>query len=322
MPTEPAPLSPEALTILDGLMCLPGAQTHHYAVVRRMLIDGLPLEAYSSSQLRTLTGKSTTTCKGIRRWLTARIKTGELGALSAGQNSDPGQDSDAWMVPSSETDVQPVPPNQGAESRRGSETCPALQKLLEMGWGQSGSRQVQDPETLVRTHGQAAVLAAVKRATRGDIKNPAAFVSWCLQQQPGREGEAAGNCAPLPAAPRCVPESLKSIPSASEVPPPETPPALQIVLDWLNSRVRPKTWSVWFEVCRLTLGTDEGVVQFWTDNQYAADWLSTRFGDLIREGVHQCVGAEVAVEFKAYDRSASSAAVLAAHLRPGQGRPV
>jgi hypothetical protein len=41
-------------------------------------------------------------------------------------------------------------------------------------------------------------------------------------------------------------------------------------------------------------------VQFWTDNHYAADWLSVRFGDLIREGVHQFVGAEVVVEFKAY----------------------
>ena len=167
MPTPSTP-PPEALAILDGLMRLPGAQAHHYAVVRKMLIDGLPLEAYSLSQLRTMTGKSATTCKGIRRWLTARIKTGELGALSAGQNSDLGRDSDPWMVPSSETDVQPVPPSHGAEFRRGSESCPALQRLLEIGWGQSGGRQVQDPEALVHTHGQAAVLAAVKRATRGD----------------------------------------------------------------------------------------------------------------------------------------------------------
>jgi hypothetical protein len=304
MPAPPTPPPPEVLAILDGMMCLPGVQAHHYAVVRRMLIDKLPLEAYSSSQLRTMTGKSKTTCKGIRRWLTARIKTGELVALTGGQNSDLGQDSVPWMVPSSETDVQPVPPNHEAESRRGAESCPALQKLLEIGWGQSDGRQVQDPEALVRAHGQAAILAAVKRATCGDIKNPAAFVSWCLQQQPKRDQEPTLYSVPVPVTARSVPDSLNSIsPAAEDLPAPETPPGLQVVLDWLNSKVRPKTWKVWFEVCRLTPGADKGVVQFWTDNHYAADWLSTRFGDLIREGVHKFVGAEVVVEFKAYGNS-------------------
>ena len=80
-----------------------------------------------------------------------------------------------------------------------------------------------------------------------------------------------------------------------------------MVLDWMNSKVGPRTWSVWFEVCRMTPGINEGIVQFWTDNPYAADWLSTRFGDLIREGVHQFVGADVEVEFKAYGRPGSSA---------------
>jgi len=71
----------ETLSILDEVMRLPGAQAHHYAVVRRMLTDGLPLTAYSLAELQMLTGKSTTTCKGIRRWLTARITNGELRLL-------------------------------------------------------------------------------------------------------------------------------------------------------------------------------------------------------------------------------------------------
>ena len=122
MPAPPTPPPPEVLAILDGMMCLPGVQAHHYAVVRRMLIDKLPLEAYSSSQLRTMTGKSKTTCKGIRRWLTARIKTGELVALTGGQNSDIGQDSvprrdsASWLGGTGCTSVSELGTIHGSES--------------------------------------------------------------------------------------------------------------------------------------------------------------------------------------------------------------
>jgi hypothetical protein len=229
MPALPAHPPDETLSILDEVMRLPGAQAHHYAVVRRMLIDGLPLKAYSLGQLQTLTGKSMTTCKGIRRWLTAQMTHGELRVFAESQNPDPGQDSDPWLVPSSETAVPTVLLNHGAKSRPGSESCPAVQKLVEIGWGQREGRQVQDPEALVRTHGQEAVLTAVEQATHDEVRNPAAFVSWCLRRQQGRDAMAIPTASP-PAAPPTLPVRQGSaLPATETSPAPKTPPELQPV---------------------------------------------------------------------------------------------
>ncbi len=182
------PLSPTAtgtgvsdpedmLRLLDELMALPGAQGHHYHVLRQMLTDGRTIESYSLQQLQNLTGKSATTCKAIRRWI--------ADCFPAGRNSDLGQDS-APCIHGTSTCVQHVQNNMhGAESR------PLIQQLKDLGWGQKNGRQVQDPEELLQTHGINVIRQAVEKASRSDVKNPAAFITWYLRRQPSAQPEIA-----------------------------------------------------------------------------------------------------------------------------------
>jgi hypothetical protein len=44
----------------------------------------------------------------------------------------------------------------------------------------------------------------------------------------------------------------------------------------------------------------DSCVLLWTDSPYAADWIETEFGELIRRGMQEVIGSGVCVEFRVY----------------------
>ncbi|MDA0337189.1 MAG: hypothetical protein O2782_18660 [bacterium] len=254
---------------LDELMALPGAQGHHYLVVRQLLVEGRSIQNYSLQELQKFTGKSASTCKVIRRF----VQDFALRISAQGQDSDP-------CVHGISTCVQHVQYNIHE-----AETRPLTQQLLDLGWGQKKGRQVQDPEELMQTHGIDRVRQALHGATQPDVRNPAGFITWFLRQpasQPASKAETISDSAPTQRSPA-----------------PDTPQELLPVLAWLRGEVRPQTWKSWFEDCRLTRA-DDGVV-VWLANPYVKHFVRDKFGPLLQTAVEQNIGSGLRLSFEDYE---------------------
>jgi hypothetical protein len=262
---------------LDEVMALPGAQGHHYHVIRQMLIDGLSVEAYSLQQLQGMTSKSATTCKTIRRWIAENFE---------GRDSALGQDSDPCTHEYS-TCVQTL-----QNYMHGTESDLLIQELIDIGWGQKKGRQVQDPIELVQTHGADRVTQALQKALQPDMKNPAGFITWFLRTNQDVTVEAK----PLP---KPEAEALQ-VEVAAQSPHrlPHTDEQLQPILDWLQNEILPQTWQSWFQDCRLT--RSGGSVTVWLSNPYSRDWIRDRFAGLIETGVEKISGRRLKLEFEVY----------------------
>ena len=268
-PGTGVPKPEDVLHQLDELMALPGAQGHHYVVVRQLLITGRTVDSLSVQELQDLTGKSPTTCKAIRRFVQE----------FEGRNSDLDQDSDACCTHGISTCVQPVQNSMyGAESR-------LTQQLKDLGWGQKNGRQVQDPDELIRTHGIDRVRQALEKARLPDVKNSAGFITWYLRQSSG----------PAPVEPAAVHPELKAMPTSRQTPQPTTP-ELQAALNEFRREVRLQTWQSWFKDCRLT--REDETVTVWLSNPYARDWVGDQFGEMLRASLEKTLGSRCTLVFE------------------------
>ena len=250
---------------LDELMARPGAQSYHYLVARHLLTSSRSLVEHSLQELQDLTGRSATTCKGIRHFL----------ADFEGQDSDRGQDS-APCTHDISTCVQQVQYNMhGAESR-------CVEQLKAIGWGRKKSQQVQDPVELMRNHGVDRVRQAINKAMEPSVKNPAGFITWYLRNQP-LEGESVGP----PVGP---PQPTQSQDDTS------TDDDLRPMLGWIQGKVRPKTWQAWFEDCRL-IRCETGITVR-LPNSYATQWVETEFSALFQTAANETIGPGLQIRFE------------------------
>ena len=263
---------------LDELMALPGAQGHHYLVVRQLLVEGRSIQNCSLQELQKFTGKSASTCKVIRRF----VQDFALRISAQGQDSDP-------CVHGISTCVQHVQNNMHE-----AESGPLIQQLKDLRWGQKNGRQVQDPEELIQAHGVERIREAVEKARRSDVKNPAGFITWFLRQP----AEAVSAPTPVQETAAVLPvlqsasqhEALADCRTRTET------PELQVTLDWLRGKVRPQTWKSWFEDCRLTRA--DNTVTVWLSNRYTRDWVRDEFARLLRTALEETVGSGMQLMFE------------------------